>query len=69
MNTYTLKFPKFFRCKSRKRYKKLLMSIGLSRNFIESYLNYLESLSVAIPEYNYSYQELWDEVRRAVYGF
>lgn len=67
--TATVKYPKFWRCKNRKRYKKLLMSTGMDRNFIDCYLQDLKSNRKERQSFCYSYQWLWDQLRRAIYGF
>ena len=37
--TFEAKYPKFFHCTNRKRYKKLLMSLSkIDRNYIDGYL-------------------------------
>lgn len=61
--TAEVKWPKFFRCKNRKRYKKLMMSLGYSRDLVEIYFELIEWLRRNIEEYNPSYQELWNEIR------
>ena len=61
--TATTKYPKFWRCTNRKRYKKLMMSLGYSRDLVEEYFRLYSWLRTYIKEYNPSYQELWNEVR------
>lgn len=67
--TATLKFPKFWRCKNRKRYKKLMMSCGLSRNYMDQYLKFTDSLRTIDSERIPNYQRLWDMNRILLYGF
>lgn len=62
--TFEAKYPKFFRCKNRKRYKKLLMSLGkIGRNYIDGYLKCIDHMRTVNPKFVPSYQELWNEVR------
>lgn len=59
--TATLKYPKFWRCKNRKRFKKLLMSTGLfDRNQAEHYVNG--------AHLDYGYQKAWNWIRLMLYG-
>lgn len=61
--TATIKWPKYFRCKNRKRFRKLLMSLRIPRNYV-NWLIWYERLDNTYP----SYQELWDEIRRMYSG-
>ena len=65
--TLMIKIPKFFRCKNRKRYKKLMMSCGFSRNYMDRYLKDADYLRFMVPNIP-GYQKLWDCNRRLVYG-
>lgn len=56
--TATVKWPKYFRCKNRKRFRKLLMSLGMPRNYV-NWLIWYERLDDSYP----SYQEMWNEIR------
>jgi len=67
--TAEVKWPKFQRCKNRKRCKKLMMSLGYSRDLVEVYFGLIKWLRYNIEEYNPSYQELWNEVRINTLGF
>ena len=66
--TFEFKTPKFWRCKNRKRFKKLLMSEGISRDFVDCYLQELELRRNEHPGFCYSYQWLWDQTRSAIHG-
>jgi hypothetical protein len=64
--TAETKWPKYFRCKNRKRYKKLLMSLGAGRNYADWLIERLVVCKEIWPkECNFSYQELWNEARSA----
>lgn len=68
--TFEAKYPKIFRCKNRKRYKKLLMSLGVSRNYADWLIEGFVARKEIWPmECNFSYQELWNEVRVNKLGF
>ena len=67
--TDEVKWPKFFRCKNRKRYKKLLMSLGVSRNYADWLIEgFVIRKTIWPKECNFSYQELWNEVRSKTLG-
>ena len=57
--TATLKYPKQMRCKSRKRYVKLLMSRGYSRNVANLIIDVYK---IGCQHYNFpfSYQTQWN---------
>ena len=57
--TVTLKYPKQMRCKSRKRYVKLLMSRGYSRNVANLIIDVYK---IGCQHYNFpfSYQTQWN---------
>ena len=57
--TAEIKWPKFFRCKNRKRYKKLMMSLGLSRDYMDQYLKFTDTLRRMNAGRLPTYQELW----------
>lgn len=57
--TFTLKYPKRMRCKSRKRYVKLLMSRGVSRNSANRLADELRNLNQAF-DLDFSYQSMWN---------
>ncbi len=59
---FKFKLPKFWRCKNRKRFKKLMMSLGYSRDLVETYFHLYGWMRKNIKEYNPSYQELWNEI-------
>ena len=67
--TATLNFPKFFRCTNRKRYKKLLMSCGLSRNCINQYLKFVDYRRTINNRRIPNYQQLWNIQRFLLVGF
>ena len=61
--TFEAKYPKFFRCKNRKRYKKLMMSLGLSRDYMDQYLKFADTLRRMDAKHLPTYQELWNANR------
>ena len=57
----TLRWPKFYRCKNRKRFKKLMMSVGLyDRNSCEKFIKLWNGTK--------SYQTTWNWLRMMLYG-
>lgn len=68
--TATTKYPKFWRCKNRKRYKKLLMSLGVGRNYADWLIEgFVARKDIWPKECDFSYQELWNEIRINTLGF
>lgn len=68
--TAEVKWPKFFRCKNRKRYKKLLMSLGVGRNYADWLIEgFVARKEIWPKECDFSYQELWNEIRIKTLGF
>ena len=68
--TAEVKWPKFFRCKNRKRYKKLLMSLGVGRNYADWLIEWFVVRKEIWPkECDFSYQELWNVIRINTLGF
>ena len=57
--TFTMKYPKVMRCKSRKRYVKLLMSMGLDRNMANLVSVFLREVTKACG-FPFSYQARWN---------
>lgn len=67
--TAETKWPKYFHYKNRKRYKKLLMSLGVSRNYADWLIEgFVVRKTIWPKECNFSYQELWNEVRIKTLG-
>ena len=56
--TVTLKYPKQMRCKSRKRYVKLLMSRGYSRNVANLIID-IYKIGCQLENVPFSYQTQW----------
>lgn len=63
-----VKYPKFWRCKSRKRFKKLMMSIGFSRNQVDQYLMFADAMRALGEDCFPSYQQTWNANRLYVCG-
>ncbi len=56
--SFTLKWPKYFRCKNRKRFIKLLMSTGLDRNTAVIFADTMSIMNEFVG-FKHSYQEWW----------
>ena len=56
--SFDFKWPKYFRCKNRKRFIKLLMSIGLDRNTAVIFADTMSMMNEFVG-FKHSYQEWW----------